>query len=134
MEISNEYPPNFAVIKQILPVTEDTIYCYGETIYNPSGKTIPEDIIFHESIHSKRQKDPEQWWSRYLTDKRFREEEELIAYANQYLLIKRVYPAKFQKQALDELANNFSSLYNLSITQPQAESKIRHKAKLLANL
>ena len=133
MEIKKEYPPNFNLIKTVFPYENGRIYCYGETIYNPSGKTIPEDIIFHESIHAKRQENPEEWWNRYLTDKQFREEEELIAYANQYLFIKSVYPAKLQKQALDELATNLSLLYNLSITRPQAESKIRHRATLLAN-
>lgn len=51
MQIKNEYPPNFTDINLHFPYKDGYVYCYGDTIYNPSGKDIPEDVIFHEVIH-----------------------------------------------------------------------------------
>jgi len=123
-------PPNYELIKLALPITPDTIFCHGDTIYNPSGKPIPEDILFHESVHKEQQGEQvDLWWNRYLMDKDFRYQEELEAYAKQYNFIRQHFSAKASKEALYELAKNLSSLYNINITLQEAESAIRHKAK-----
>ena len=130
MDIKNELPPNYELIKLVLPVTPDNIYCHGDTIYNPSGAEIPDDILFHEHVHKEQQGDSvDLWWNRYLMDKDSRYEQELEAYAKQFILIKRHFPAKAAQEALTELAKNLSTLYNLDITLHQAETSIRHKAK-----
>jgi hypothetical protein len=105
------------------------VWTFGKTIYNPHKKDIPEDIFFHESVHSERQDNPANWWERYLSNAQFRYEEELVAYAAQYAFIKRHYPFKAHKEALFDLANNLASMYNLDIPIPIAESTIRLTAK-----
>lgn len=131
MEVVNDTPPNIKDLSNF-PITKDTIFCYGNKIYNPSGKEIPEDIIFHEKVHGERQgNNPELWWTKYCYDHQFRLQEELIAYAAQYKLITDTFPHKSHKEALTELAINLSTLYNLNLSYGEAESKIRHKAKQL---
>lgn len=132
MNIVKSYPPNYELVKLALPVTESNIYCYGDTIYNPSGGYIPDDILYHENVHKEQQGDEvELWWNRYLRDKDFRYEQELEAYAKQYNLIKQHFSAQISKEALYELAKNLSTLYNIDISLHQAETSIRHKAKEL---
>lgn len=124
-------PPNIDLIKIALPITKENIYCYGDTVYNPSGNEIEKDIYYHEAIHSIQQdKKPEAWWNRYLTDKHFRLDQELEAYAHQYNFIKKHYPPKAHKPALDNLADNLSRMYNVQINFAQAGSRIRNRAKM----
>jgi len=130
MKIVHEKPPNYNLIKDYFPLKEGTIYTYGDTIYNPSSKEIPDDIIFHEEIHRQQQgKHPDAWWTRYIIDKDFRLEQELQAYSAQYELIKKIYPNNLVKQALEELANNLSSLYNTGIDKHKAGTLIRKYKK-----
>lgn len=122
-------PPNYDLIKLAVNPPPHAIFCYGDTIYNLSGETIPEDTLYHESIHEKQQgSNPDLWWTRWLTDKQFRYNNELEAYAYQFKLIKQHYPQKAQKMALTELASNLKNLYGLDISLGEAESKIRNYA------
>ena len=85
MKIVNGYPPNYKQIKAVLRPTELTIFTYGDTIYNPTPNDIPDHLMVHEQTHSIRQgDDPAGWWKRYLVDSKFRVDEELAAYKNQY--------------------------------------------------
>lgn len=126
MKIIHWFPPNYEEIKSALPIKKGNIYAYGNFIYNPSGGEIPEDIIVHEGVHQRQQgKEPDVWWKRYLTDHDFRRDEEVEAYRVQYSFIKKHYPSKAHKEALNELAENLSTLYNLNITKSEAETLIR---------
>lgn len=135
MIIKKELPPNIEEIRRAGLGNEGTIYTYGDTIYNPSGEEIPEDIEFHEFIHSKQQKaygSVENWWVKYCWDKEFRLEAEVEAYASQYAVIRKSYPVKACREALDEFASNLSSnMYQLYITKSRAESLIRHKSLMV---
>ena len=87
MKIVNEKPPIFDKIVKagMSPSLDSTIFTYGDTIYNPSGRPIPDHLIAHEARHFKQQgNDPAAWWDKYLVDKEFRFEQEAEAYANQY--------------------------------------------------
>ncbi len=122
-------PPNYDLIKLAVNPPPEAIFCYGDTIYNFSGETIPEDTLLHESIHTKQQgKNIEGWWNSWLNDKIFRYQQELEAYAAQYEFIKKHYPQKAVKEALSEIARNLKSLYGLDISQGEAESNIRNYA------
>lgn len=62
-----------------------TVYTYGETLYVPSGRPVPDDLMIHEETHVEQQgASPDAWWDRYLIDPYFRFQQELEAYANQY--------------------------------------------------
>lgn len=129
--IKNEQPPNFEILNAIFPVNETSLYAYAPDIYSPFSKDIQEDRKIHEMVHVERQKDPRQWWEEYIRNPQFRLEEEIVAYATQYLAVKKVYPAKQSKEALNEFAHSLSGMYNLNITYDQAHTKIRKRAESL---
>lgn len=132
MEIINEPPPNWVDITFLNP-PHTAVFCYGDKIYNPSGNEVPEDVIFHEKIHSDRQDNPAAWWITYLTDPNFRYQEELIAYAGQYAFITRHYPSKAHKEALDELAEALTTTYripNLNIHKVRTALRLTARAML----
>ena len=133
MIIKKEFPPNYGEIRRAgLGDDPNVIVAYGDTIFNPSGQDIPEDVKFHEFIHSKQQKaygSVENWWVKYCWDKEFRLEAEVVAYASQYAVIRKSYPVRACREALDEFASNLASdMYKLDINKSKAESLIRHKS------
>jgi hypothetical protein len=129
MEIINQPPPNFSEIKQYFDVEKyKPVFCYGNKIYNPYKHDIPVDIQIHEEVHSKQQAEyssPDIWWTKYILDQNFRKSQELEAYHTQYLWLKERIPEKGYSEALDEMANNLSMLYNLDINFYQAKTLIR---------
>ena len=89
MKIEIAYPPNIEKIKERFDLGNRTVvFTYGDTLYNPSGVTIPDHLIVHEQTHTKQQADPVAWWDRYLEDDAFRLSQELEAYRNQYKFVK----------------------------------------------
>src|SRR5712664_3852417 len=87
MNIVKALPPNYSQILQALPGTflhPDTIFTYGDTIYNPGGGELTHALLAHEWIHSVRQTDPQAWWDLYLTDTKFLLSEELLAHRAEY--------------------------------------------------
>lgn len=89
MKIIVDYPPNYDLIRTALNPRHHVVFCYGDAIYNPSGRPLSPDIEHHEEIHSKQQgANPDAWYARYLQDPRFRLSQELEAYGAQYLFAK----------------------------------------------
>ena len=133
MKIQTGLPPNIDSIRAAGLSDENSIFCYGDTLYVPHGKEVPADIQFHEQIHEQQQKvfsSPEFWWQKYIVDKGFRLEEELKAYVAQFQFVKRFYKDKEQKEALDEFATNLSGpMYKIDLTFHKARTLIRHRAK-----
>lgn len=133
--ISKDFPPNIEQLKQFFPINENThpIFTYGDTIYAPYHEQIPQDIIEHENVHIKQQKQftsPDVWWNKYMLDKQFRLGQELEAYNHQYLWIKSKSNGRIAGEALVEMACNLSSpLYQLDITFNQAERGIKQYSK-----
>lgn len=128
------YPLNYALLQATFPLRETNLYPWGDTLYNPSGVEIPDDIMVHEEVHVTQQGDnPELWWNRYIIDKDFRLEQELEAYGTQLNWVKERYTNQAQKECLFEMAQNLISLYNFHMNHNKAESLIRNKAKKLSN-
>ena len=130
MKIENgKFPPNFPQIKQTLGYYEGNIYPFGDIIYNPKGDEIPPDVIFHEEVHKGQQSiysSPLMWWTKYLLDKQFRQEQEVEACSKQYLFVKNTLGSKVAKECLDECAENLShKRYKLNLTFHQAHTLIR---------
>ena len=142
------YPPNYDVIKQLLAPTDDALYCYGDTIYNPTKRKILPDVMHHEAVHARQQgSNPDQWWYDYLTDKDFRLSQEIEAYGEQYLFAQKHIEAqaaeaakegkvltvgrkKLLSWALESMAKALSgAAYGNLISYGEAESKIRNYAK-----
>jgi hypothetical protein len=132
MKIENNYPPNYLKIQAVLNPPKEAIFCYGDTIYNPSGGQIYEDLQKHEEVHKKQQekmKSVELWWDEYLANPTFRLEQELEAYSKQAMFLKTFLLYKDWYKAVNELATQLSTMYNIDISIQEAESKIRNRSK-----
>ncbi len=133
MKIVKDWPPNIDTIRLFLKPNKGAVFCYGDTIYNPSGKELTADVIYHEEVHSKQQGDnPEAWYTEYLRNPAFRLREELEAYGQQWLFVKeKVKDAKLREWIKENMALALSGEeYGTLISYGQAESKIRnYKAK-----
>lgn len=128
MNIKIGFPPNIQQIRQHTNPDQNTIYCYGDTIFNPSGQEIPADILLHEAVHIDQQKKfrhPDFWWQKYLLSPEFRKQEELEAYQKQIKWVKEKVGSKAAEECLEECAENLSKLYNLGINKYQAKTFIR---------
>lgn len=155
MKIVHDYPPNW---KQILgngmePNPDLVIVNYGGTLYVPSGKELPDDLIAHEEVHTRQQKSyapcrsscfskqdtlepcschqgAEAWWQRYLTDSYFRISQETEAYAAQYKFIcQRLKDRNQRNRVLMQLAGILAGpTYGNMITTQAAMLKIKERA------
>ena len=106
MKIKEEYPPNYEDIKRVLKVEGiKMIYTYGDTIYNPDKCIVTPDLYVHEGVHERQQGDnPAQWWEKYLSDASFRLEQEIQAYGEQYLFVKRNFPVRIYDESRTKIA------------------------------
>lgn len=123
MKIIYKRPPNYNQIKGKFKFDDKvTIFAYGNIIYNPSRLRLPKDVIIHEEVHEKQQSEigVSEWWERYLEDDRFRLEQEIEAYREQY---------RFRgedEEYLDKLADILSgSVYGNIISKEEAKNEIR---------
>lgn len=132
MKISKEYPPNYALIIEKLGNVDGSLFCYGDTIYNPFERDVTEDLVQHEAIHSRQQGDaPDVWYYQYLSDPQFRLQQEIEAYGTQYAFAKRyIKGGKFLEWALDNMARALSGpMYGNLVTHNQAVCSIKLYAK-----
>ena len=101
--IYGQYPPNYVEICQAIPTARGNgiVFAYGDKIFVPSGKELTHHLKVHEAIHCIRQKEigVEFWWSKYLTDLRFRYQEELVAHAAEYDSLTREATNRNQRRA-----------------------------------
>lgn len=91
MNIVNEKPPIWDECNKAFKLVHGTVFTYGNTLYNPDGIEIPQDLLVHEQKHAQQQQWNETvaklWWLKYLEDPQFRLEQEVAAYAAQYRYI-----------------------------------------------
>lgn len=130
MKISNEKPPIWEECKKVFKLVKGTVFTYGDTIYNPDGVEISDDLLIHEKCHAKQQEYNNTvahiWWINYLEDSQFRLEQEVAAYAAQYRFICAKYKDRNKRdQYLGFMARILSSpLYGCPITQYGARKAI----------
>lgn len=84
---STDHPPVWDELVRRFGVSwERTAVAYGDTIH--AAGALPADIEAHERVHLQQQGGSAEgarvWWERYLNDPRFRYEQELQAYREQY--------------------------------------------------
>jgi len=127
MKILHRYPPNIEKIREVFTLHSGIIFTYGDTIFNPDKGLIDEALLAHESTHSRQQgKDPEAWWNRYLTDTKFRTEQELEAYRNQYKYAVEHYTRQMRKQLLKTISKDLASaMYGNIMTREEAREAIQ---------
>lgn len=126
MKFSQTKPPIFDRLHKQFGVEWGGNLCvaYGDTIHH--SKELTSDVLMHESFHLSRQKDPTQWWERYIRDSKFRFIEELLAYRVQYKFLKSGIKDRNEiARHLFRLAKDLSSMYNLPINHTEALKLIK---------
>lgn len=127
--LNNEYPPNYQLLVEAFNPPKTTVFVYGDTIYNPSGEEVPPDVVVHERVHMRQQKEfahPDLWYAQYIYDKKFRLEQEVEAYATQYKFLKdNGLPAQGLKEALHEFAYALAHDYKTGVDTYKAKTLIR---------
>lgn len=139
MKLVKDFPPNYKAIIKTFPEVKNeprAIFTYGDTIYAPSGEQgVTPDLVIHESVHEWQQEQqktifrsgPENWWRKWLKDPKFRAEQELEAYREQYKFLKVHIKSREQlnKQLL-RLADDLScSIYGGIMTKSEAFDLIK---------
>lgn len=130
MKIINEYPPNYEAICEAIPDVTDqkgVVFTYGDTIYNPYGGEVQDHLELHESIHEAQQAmiGVENWWNKYLVDKKFRLEQETEAYRAQYQFVFKKYGRAVATNFLREIASDLSGgMYGNVLDRKQARKAI----------
>lgn len=91
MRISFEKPPIWEEVAKAFKFEPGTVFTYGDTIYCPDRVAIPDHLMVHEEVHAQQQGYDVHlaaiWWKRYITDVKFRVEQEVEAYIAQYKFI-----------------------------------------------
>jgi hypothetical protein len=133
LEVVRERPPNFDAIVAVFPQAANpgVIFAYGGKVYAPGETKVTRDLDAHERVHIERQgDDPDGWWDRYLVDKEFRFEEELLAHRAEFQsFCRRQLDAFKRRHAQIEIGRKLASaLYGHMITPEQAELAIRSDA------
>lgn len=128
VRIETSWPPNINDIRKVFPVTEGVIFAWGpDTIHNPSGNTLPPELIAHERVHHRQQgEDVEGWWARYLADPEWRLEQEIEAHRAEWRAYQRQgKSATKRRKKLAEIAGRLASpLYGLEMTPTEARTLI----------
>lgn len=130
MNIVKSRPPNFADIVKVFPIARKptVIFAYAPNIYNPAGQVLHPSLLAHESVHIKRQAavGVTQWWERYLSDKQFRFDEELLAHRAEFKSLEcesRTY--RQREVALKTVAKKLAApLYGRMVTTERAMEMI----------
>lgn len=135
MKIIIDKPPIWEEANKLFKLEElnlGTVFTYGDTLYNPFGADLSDDLIAHEEQHAKQQQHDDTcaklWWKRYIEDPEWRLSQELEAYGAQYKCICRQQKDR-NKQAkkLWELATILSGpMYGNMIQHGVAVQQIRN--------
>lgn len=131
MHIITGTPPNFEAIKLVFPMAADkgVLFCYDDTIFNPSGDYIAPSLIAHEEVHEKQQREigVTTWWDRYLDTPQFRYRQELEAHIVEYHdFIKRNKSREMRREYLTAIGKRLTGpLYGNTGTLAEAITSIQ---------
>lgn len=134
-KVRNQKPPVWdAVIAVFQVLPKHVFFTYGDTIYNPSGVQLREDIVQHESVHMEQQGYSNDgaalWWGKFLRDPEFRLQQEIEAYAHQYAwYCGKVSDRNMRVKFLNMLTTSLSGpMYGHCITKAEADEVIKEKS------
>ena len=137
MIIKHENPPEWIMTGCLSSFRVDpmhTVWTYGDTLYNPGGIFVTEDLLAHEQTHQAQQERIEggkdAWWRQYLADPEFRLEQELQAYGMQYAYYCTQRKDRNQRfRFLYRLASTLAGpLYQVAISRSDAQAAIKEVA------
>lgn len=138
MKVVAEKPPIWKeVCDMIGAIPANTIFAWGDTIYNPDNIFMEDYLFAHEAVHQRQQHEyggPEKWWGRYLDDVYFRLAQEVEAYAVQFVAMSvRVKDRNWQYKIKVDLARKLGGpLYGNSITNSAALAMLEKEIKKIS--
>lgn len=131
MKISRAYPPMYKEILAVFPnaSAHGVIFCWGDTIHNPSNISLPRSLHMHEEVHHAQQTDDEErirfWWRTYLDSPEWRFAQELPAHIAEYKAYRASRHGYSRAGFLNVLAERLSGpLYNNVISYHDAAQSI----------
>lgn len=102
VKISDQFPPIYNDICAAFNLQGvKPIFAWGDTIFNPHGIHIPSELIVHEKVHMERQDgDPGAWWQKYIANREFRFNEEVLAHAAELtFMVESGFSSRHQRRA-----------------------------------
>jgi hypothetical protein len=134
MKIVEDYPPNYEEICKHFKIRNNkyVVFTYGDTLYNPGGGHIAEDLKAHEQVHMQQQQTlgASQWWQIYLADPKFRLVQEVQAYRRQYNFSK-IYPRSNRRKLLRSISQDLSGpMYGNIVNYQTAKDLIENRRAL----
>jgi hypothetical protein len=131
-DVFKKYPPNYKAIVAAIPAVKknkNIVFAYKGALYNPAANYLDPAFIAHELTHIERQGDKsDEWWEQYMSDVKFRLEEELAAYRVQWEYAVEFYDRRSRRLTLAHCAKDLSGpMYGNLITRQRAEELIKNK-------
>lgn len=128
-KIVEELPPIYEKIAAVFPEVRNrrgVVFTYGDTLYNPSGYSIDDELMIHEDVHVAQQAKmgKDEWWDKYLADPQFRTDQELEAYRAQFAATRERYGRPVWRRELKRLARDLSSPIYGNILSPDEAAKL----------
>ena len=131
MEIVFDFPPNYDEIESVFPMAKrGVIFAWGNKIYNPAKIFIPSQLIAHERVHGRRQgSDVQGWWRRYLDEREFRLNEEILAHIAEMDCLLGPNPNRqMRRKTIRSIAKRLSNpLYRCGISRVQAQVLLKRE-------
>lgn len=123
--VNGKWPPNIQAIRSAFNIQgmPNVVYTYGKSIYVPSSKPLPLELLMHETTHSAQQEKmgPKKWWEKYLTNQAFRLEQEIEAYRAQYQVMLKRDSRQYRRFVLKHMSKDLSGrMYGNLVTREEA--------------
>lgn len=135
MKVVRAKPPIFDAILSAFPEAagHGVLFCWGGTIFNPSGVVVPFSLHAHEEVHHEQQGDAEEgireWWRRYIEEPTFRFEQELPAHVAEFQAYRGGRGMPSREGYLNLMASRLSGrLYGGMVAFEQARTLIQESA------
>lgn len=141
LRIIQAWPPLLSEIVAAFPKVQsyEVIFAWGETIFNPKGIAIGDDLMAHEHVHMQRQlagpgsTEDEKviaWWRRYMADPEFRLAEEIPAHIAEFKIkVGQAHGRPERRRMARAIATRLASpLYGNLITVEKAIKIVQEKA------
>jgi hypothetical protein len=113
VQISETFPPNYDEIVKAFPAVSKqwgVLFAWGDTIHNPYAVRIDDPLMAHEMVHNWQQEGkPEEWWGRYLTDEKFRYDQELYAHLAEWEVMRNRGNRHARRGALNMVSAKMAS-------------------------
>lgn len=136
LTIVEEFPPNIEAIRRVFSLSGEEIFAWGSIIFNPANVKLTRALLAHERTHSKQQGDDiEKWWHEYLTNPKFRFEQELEAHQVEYAVFNNTELNRNRRRVhLKQISKRLSSpMYGRMTTFDKARKIIKAGPKKIPN-